>query len=1043
LHVTTELSLLSRVAYRGKEITGPRLRGLLALLATDLRTGCGTARLVDGLWPEEQPENPQKALQILVSRLRAQLGDGVIERSPTGYRLALGEDQVDAAAVLVHAASAARYARAGDHGHALEEADAGLAFWDAPPENGGGEPLSELRAERAVTYRTLVRLRALSLARVGKHAEAVGPLTDLVAEYPKDEELLVELIRAEAATAGPAAAMARYDTYRRALRDELGADPGSALRTLHQELLRDEQPSVRHGVAHEPNPLLGRDHDLDAVTALLRTARVVTVVGPGGLGKTRLAHVVSLRAPQRTVQFVGLAGVVPDGDVAGEIASALNAADSSVAGIADALGPRALLVLDNCEHVLAPTADLVAALVATSRDVTVLTTSRAPLGLSSESVYPLPELDDAAMTELFRQRARAARPGVDLPENTVAELCRRLDGLPLAAELAAARVRVLSVPEINRRLADRFALLRGGRRDAPERHHTLHAVVDWSWHLLDADGQAALRTLSVFPGGFTAEAADRVLGADAFDVLEHLVDQSLLKVADAATGARFRMLETVREFGAAKLAEAGATEQVLDDFLGWAREFGLARHDAVFGSDPAAVSEEIGAEQDNLLFARQHATARGDVATVAAVTAPLVTLWTVGGNYARAATPAVGTAQLFAHWTPDPDAVEAARTAAVVCLLSTLGVLGAAPPRLLHVLRALPPAPPDTPVRAAAKVLSHKDVFAPDHNALRAMADGAEPLTAAVAGLVLSYLAERDGEIEDALAAARRFLDGFGTPATPWLWLMGHERAGELTLRLELAAEARDHFAAAVRLLDVIGARRDVVGVYWGMMYACYQLDELDDADYWLRRATADDAGTPAEAEDYTAYRTSASMFELAARAEIALARGDVDTGLAFWRRAVAVGEEPGTEMQPWVLETQAGAVSAHARFGRLDPVAELVATLRVNLARLLANPLDRPPVYYAELPLAGALLLALGMVDLATGAVATGVRLVALAQRFRYLQGLQPAMSDAKVRAAAEHADGPAYADAVSAYAGLDRSELRGAALAALAARATGSGRG
>jgi hypothetical protein len=308
---------------------------------------------------------------------------------------------------------------------------------------------------------------------------------------------------------------------------------------------------------------------------------------------------------------------------------------------------------------------------------------------------------------------------------------------------------------------------------------------------------------------------------------------------------------------------------------------------------------------------------------------------------------------------------------------------------------------------------------------------------------VLSYLAERDGEIEDALSAARRFLAGFGSDATPWLWLMAHERAGELTLRLERGAEARDHFAAAVRLLDVIGARRDVIGVYWGMMYACYQLGDLDDAEYWLGRATADDAGTPAEAEDYTAYRTSASMFELAARAELALAREDVDTGLAFWRRAVAVGGEPGTEMQPWVLETQAGAVSAHARFGRLDPVADLVATLPVNLTRLLANPLDRPPVYYAELPLAGALLLALGMADLATGAVTTGVRLVALAQRFLYLQGLQPAMSAAKVRAAAEDADRPAYTDAVSEYAGLDRSELRAAALAALSARATAKDRG
>jgi hypothetical protein len=519
-----------------------------------------------------------------------------------------------------------------------------------------------------------------------------------------------------------------------------------------------------------------------------------------------------------------------------------------------------------------------------------------------------------------------------------------------------------------------------------------------------------------------------VLGPDAIDVLTHLVDQSLLKVADTPAGTRFRMLETVREFGAARLAEAGGTERVLGAFLGWAREFGVAHHDAVFGPDIAAVSEEAGAEQDNLLVARQHALARGDAATAAAVTATLVALWTVGGNYGRAAGAASDTAHLLAGRPLDPDVVEAARTAAVVSLFSALGVEGTASLRMLHVLRALPSVPPDTPVRAAAAVLSHEDVFAPDRVALRAMAAGNEPLAAAVAAFMLTYLAELDGDLEGAFAAAGPLLAGFGTPATPWLWLMAHERAGELALRLERSAEARDHFAAAVRLLDVIGARRDVVGVYWGMVCASYHLGELDDAEYWLGRATADNAGTPAEAEEYTAYDTSAAMFALAARAGLALARDDVDTGLALWRRAVAVDAEPGTEMAPWVLETQAGAVSAHARFGGLEPVADLVAALPGRLARLLANPLDRSPVYVAELPLAGALLLALGLADIAAGAAGTGVRLVALAQAFRFLRGLQPALSAAALRALAEDADGPA---------------LRGAALAALAARASGSGRG
>jgi predicted ATPase/DNA-binding SARP family transcriptional activator len=631
--VATDLILLSRVSYRDKEITGPRMRNLFALLAGDLRTGCSAARLADELWWDERPENPAKALQILVSRARSQLGADVIANTTSGYRLALTDEQVDTSAVLLSAAAATQRLRDGDHEAALSYAETGLAHWHDATEAEPTDPLSTLRVQRKSTYRALVRIRALALARLGRHDEAVEPLAEVFRDRPKDEEVLLELMRAES----PPAALTRYDTYRRRLRDELGTDPGRPLQDFHQRLLQGEAPAVRSGVPHDPNPLLGRDDDLAAVMAMLRSSRVTSIVGPGGLGKTRLAHAVSRAVEQPAVYFVPLAGVTADGAVAAAVASALGVGDAQpvarpapppdvVTGISNALGKGpALLVLDNCEHVVRGAAGLVQTLVAMLADLRVLTTSRAPLDISSESVYLLPELDLAASVELFGQRARAARPTVSLPETAVTELCQRLDGLPLAVELAAARVRVMSVVDISARLADRFSLLRGNSRDRPERHRTLGAVIEWSWNLLGIETQRAMRTLSVFPDGFTAQAAEQLLGTDALETLARLTDQSLLKVTDTSAGARFRMLETVREFSSA-LRDAAETEAVTRQFLDWATGFGVEHHEGPFGPEPGRPVALIRAEQDNLQLALNMALDRGHGPAVAAATAVLADL---------------------------------------------------------------------------------------------------------------------------------------------------------------------------------------------------------------------------------------------------------------------------------------------------------------------------------------------------------------------------------------------------------------------------------
>jgi predicted ATPase/DNA-binding SARP family transcriptional activator/tetratricopeptide (TPR) repeat protein len=1052
--VAVELILLSRVVFRDREITGPRLRGLLALLARDLRSGCSTARLMDGLWPDEQPENPAKALQVLVSRARARLGSDVIVHTPTGYRLALREDQVDASAVLLSASASTRHSGAGDPAAALADAEAGLALWDGATGGDAGldDPLSVLRAERASTYRSLVRARALALARLGRHGEAVEALTTVARERPRDEEVLLELLRAEAATVGPSAALARYEAYRRWLRDELGTDPGGALQAMHQQLLQGAAPAVRHGVQHEPNPLLGRDDDLAAVASLLRTSRVASIVGPGGLGKTRLAHAVSRRAEQRVVHFVALAGVAGDADVVGEVASVLGVGESRptavgplaippdvLTGIVDTLGPGpALLVLDNCEHLIRGVADLVGALVSMTRDLRVLTTSRAPLDLSSESVYLLPELDLPTTVELFGQRARAARPGVELPDDVVTELCRHLDGLPLAVELAAARVRVMSVGEIARRLEDRFSLLRGGPRDAPERHHTLQAVVDWSWNLLDPAGQAAMRALSVFPGGFTADAARQLLDDDALRVVEHLVDQSLLKVVDTPSGARFRMLETVREFSTAEREAAGETDRVVDRFLSWARHFGVANHESPFGADPASTLDLIRAEQDNLLQALRYGLAGVDGATVAATAAVLAALWTVDSNYTRMAALGRETAWVLSHHRPAPEFVDVTRTVAALSTAYEFTTQGPHAVRSLVVLRRLPPAPPDTPIRAIAAILRAAPEL--DPAGLTELSNSDEPLLAGVVAAVASYLWENAGDTDGALKAAERMLEVLEHRESAFLRIVAHSRLAELHMHVDDGAEALRHLRAAWLDRDKLGNWPDVIGIRWAMVVASLQVGALDEAEHWLELAGVD------LADDMFAYRT----FELAVRGELLLARGEIDTGLVQWRRAVELlvsGRLPGMRvepgLEPWSLEIKAVAVVAHARHGRLDLVAETVRELPPALAALLTDPVQGPLSFVTGLPLCGALLLALAMVDFDRGertgderATRSAARLVALAERFGYLRQFQPTMSVAGARHAAERADRSAYSDAVSSYADLGRDELRGAALVALRER-------
>ena len=541
----TALTLLDGVTWQGQAVPGDRVAALLATLASRPE-GVTDGRLIKRIWDDDEPANPTKALQVLVSRVRTTLGADSVERYDGGYRLGVPADDVDALLLRRLTREAASALESGDASRAADLAARAtrLGGGDARSDEG---PLAELRGDAAADRRRAGRVLGLALSASGREQEALPHLEVAHAEAIHDVPVTAALLRSVAETAGPAAALERYEAYREGLVDRLGVDPDPSLQRLHRELLVADSP-VRDGVHFEADDLLGRDDDLAELRTAVRRSRLVSVVGPGGLGKTRVAHVLAREASQPRVYFVELVGVTSGDDVVAEVGAALGVRGSvtgrrtlTPAQLADVRSQIAseldtaptLLVLDNCEHVLESVASLVALLLVTTRDLRVLTTSRAPLGLAAEQVVALRQLAPEDASALFVQRARAARADAELPAGAVADVVARLDGLPLAIELAAARVRTMTVEEVRRRLDDLFGLLRSRDRSAPERHRTLTAVIEWSWNLLDPADQDGMARLSVFHDGFTRDTARAVLGPGGADLVETLAEQSLLTVSEA------------------------------------------------------------------------------------------------------------------------------------------------------------------------------------------------------------------------------------------------------------------------------------------------------------------------------------------------------------------------------------------------------------------------------------------------------------------------------------------------------------------------------
>jgi predicted ATPase len=425
---------------------------------------------------------------------------------------------------------------------------------------------------------------------IGRHAQVTGELERLVAEHPVRERLWRLLVLALYRDERQADALAAYRRARTVLARELGLEPGEELRRLEQAVLRQEVPEARRASRHNfPAPLTsfrGRDHDLARLSRLLSEARLITLTGPGGAGKTRLAIEAGTLAVESFadgVWMAELAGITDPEQVAAQVMQALGVRQESDMLVMEALRYRLrtaelLLVLDNCEHLLDACADLAGALLRSSPGLRVLATSREPLGLPGEVTYQVRPLAvppehagaDAAASpavQLFLDRASAARGGAPAEAGLIAaagRICQKLDGLPLAIELAAARMGTLSAAEIEAHLPDLFRFLALRRPAGDPRHQALQAAMDWSYELLSSEERGMLQELSVFAGAFgLAQVAEVCAGSDqaaALEVIDRLASKSLVIADTAEDGTRYRLLETVRQYAADRLATAGSIQ---------------------------------------------------------------------------------------------------------------------------------------------------------------------------------------------------------------------------------------------------------------------------------------------------------------------------------------------------------------------------------------------------------------------------------------------------------------------------------------------------
>ncbi|KAB1941155.1 transcriptional regulator [Micromonospora sp. ALFpr18c] len=894
-----QITILGPLAVNGRPVRGERLAAVVRALVDARGRAVSTALLVEAVWDGTPPDDATGAVQALVSRVR-RLGLPV-GAVPGGYRLPVDEVTVDAveARVLVDRATAAL--RCGDVHAARGSADQARALFPEVPELDAAEDVRLLADVAAL------RARA-ALDGAGPFDEA--DLRRLVARTPPDEPSAALLVRVLAAQGRDAEALEVIERLRGELADRYGTDPSPVITDVHLALLRGELTAP--AVATPPRQparitlptawrrslttLVGRERDVEAVAGALTETALVTIVATGGAGKTRLAAEVARRAAAagQAVRVIELAGVRSPEEVLPTVLAALGGADTSATGGNLGLERRVLnpeerlravapdldglVVLDNCEHVLDAVATVVADLVAvTSPEVAVLATSRAPLGLAGELVHRLTALPDADALALIQSRARAGGAVPTWDTGRALALCHRLDNLPLALELAAARLRSMPIDDVLAGLTDRFALLDDALRGLPERHASLWAMVDWSRELLAPDDRELLQRVAVIPAAFTADLAASVARTPHVRRgLATLVEQSLLTLVEGDGPPRYRMLETVREYGEARLDAAGDRELAMAGLVGWARPEATALADRFVGPAQVEAFARCAAEQDNLVAALRWSLVTDDEPASIDVAAALFHLWTVRGLHLEV----LGWVRGLLHvddpqrrrrsailhgrsaGRPLPDADRLARTCLLVGVNAGISGelrLAVLARRAMRTVLAERPTEVSARQTALASALPKFDTSDPEQSMKSAaeLIDHPDPYVQGLGLFARAAIRENGGMPEASVVDAEQAYRRFEVAGDHWGMAMAAGAVGQFLIPRD-DARSTDWLARSIRHMELVGAVQDARSI---RVRLDVQLALAGDREAERRLV---DTATPGEAEEVDAAQARLGLSHLA-----------------------------------------------------------------------------------------------------------------------------------------------------------------------------------